>query len=31
MVHAMRSFENINEEKLRNGYTVMRVNWASST
>jgi hypothetical protein len=31
MVCAMRSFENINEETLKNGYRVMRVKWASST
>jgi hypothetical protein len=31
MVCAMRSFENINEEMLMNGYSVMRVNWPSST
>jgi acyl-coenzyme A synthetase/AMP-(fatty) acid ligase len=27
----MRSFENINEETLKNGYSVMSVKWASST
>jgi hypothetical protein len=27
----MRSFENINEETLKNGYRVMRVKWAFST
>jgi hypothetical protein len=31
MVCAKRSFENINEEMLNNGYRVMSVNWASST
>jgi hypothetical protein len=31
MVFAMRSFENINEETLKNGYSVMSVKWASST
>jgi hypothetical protein len=30
MVYAMRSFENINEETLKNSYRVMRVKWASS-
>jgi hypothetical protein len=26
----MRSFENINEETIKNGYRVMHVKWASS-
>jgi hypothetical protein len=30
-VYVMRSFENINEEMLKNGYRVMRVKWASIT
>jgi hypothetical protein len=30
MVCAVRSFENINKETLKNGYRVMRVKWASS-
>jgi hypothetical protein len=31
MVFAMRSFENMNKEMLKNGYWVMHVKWASST
>jgi hypothetical protein len=31
MVCAMRSFENINKEMLKNGYRVMPVKWAPST
>jgi hypothetical protein len=32
MVYAVRSFENINEETLKNGYRVMiSVRWASIT
>jgi hypothetical protein len=31
MVCAMTSFENFNEETLKNGYRVMCVNWAFST
>jgi hypothetical protein len=31
MVYAMRNFENINEEMLKNGYRVIHMKWASST